>query len=217
MPPEKVRIETRKDPDGAEHTLTTVRRADVNGNVQLVERRTEILRKSGPDSSTAITVERPTANSGFGVVEKTEQQERAVAADRTASSSTTWQRDSNGRLAEMFKRTAERIVDGDKTLENAAEYESASTGQMRLRRQTVTRSVPARTEVEIFEPHVAGRATAADTKPQLIVREVTERTARQDGVTEVVSVQFPLPNDSRRLGPLQKAGERVCKGDCGQK
>ena len=216
-PPEKVRIETRTKPDGTAHTLTTVRRADVNGNLGVVERRTEVLRKSGSESVVEITIERPTANAGFAVVEKTEQQERAIAANHISSSSTTWQRDSNGRLVEVTKRTAERRIEGDKALENAAEYESASTGQMRLMRQTVTRAGSATTEVEVYEPRAVGFAAANDAKPQLTKRQVFERVAQPDGITESISVQFPSPNDPRRLSPLQKVEESICRGDCGQK
>jgi hypothetical protein len=217
LPPEKVRIEVRMNPDGSEHTLTTIRRVDVNGNLQLTERRTQVARKAGTDSTVGIIVERPTPNAGFSVVEKIEQQERSAGAGRTSSSSTTWQRDPNGRLVEVLKRTAERTAEGDRTVENSADYESASAGQMRLIRQTVTRYDPARTEVEVFERAVAGRATSHDSTPQLTKRQVIERNTRPDGVTESISVQFPLANDPRRLTPLQKVEEIVCDGHCGQK
>jgi hypothetical protein len=217
LPPEKVRIEIRKQPDGSEQTLTTIRRADVNGNLQLAERRTEMSRRSGNHSTVAVTVERPTPNAGFGVVERTEEQERFAGPGRTWVSTSTWQRGANGELVEVAKRTAERTVEGDKTVENSTEYESASTGQMRLMRQTVTRQDKATTEIDVFEPQVAGRAAANDFKPQLTKRQVIERNARPDGVVESISVQFPLANDPNRLTSLRKVEELVCQGDCGQK
>jgi hypothetical protein len=217
LPPEKERIEMRKQPDGSEHTVTTVRRADVNGTLQLAERRTQIARKSGDISSVETTVERPTASSGFAVVEKIEEQERFAAPGRVSASATTWQRDSNGRLNEVAKRSAERTTEGERTVENTVEYESASTGQMRLMRQVVTKSEGARTEVEVFEPQAAGRAVSSDARPQLSKRQVIERTSRPNGMVESVSVQFPMPNDPRRLTPLQKVEEFVCQGDCAQK
>jgi hypothetical protein len=216
LAPEKQRIEIRKEADGSEHTTTTVRRADVNGTLQVAERRTQIARRSGTDFTVAVTVERPTANAGFAVVEKTEQQERALGSRRSSSSATTWQRDSNGRLVEVNKRTAERTAEGGKTIENAAEYESASTGQMRLMRQVVTKSDAARTEVDVFEPQSAGRAVSSDMKPQLTKRQVIERIPRDNGIVESISVQFPVANDPNRLTPLQKVEELVCQGDCGR-
>jgi hypothetical protein len=216
LPPDKERIEIRKEADGSENTITTVRRADVNGTLQVAERRTQIARKSGNETNIATTVERPTANAGFAVVEKSEQQERSVGAGRSSTSATTWQRDPNGRLVEVNKRTAERTTEGEKSVENAAEYESTSTGQMRLMRQTVTRSDAARTEVDVFETQAAGRAASSDTRPQLAKRQVIERILRPAGVVESISVQFPVGNDSNRLTPLQKVEERVCEGNCGQ-
>jgi hypothetical protein len=217
LPPDKERIEIRKEADGSEHTITSVRRADINGTMQLAERRTQIARTSGNDTTIATTVERPTANAGFAVVEKSEQQERSVGTGRSSTSSTTWQRDPNGRLIEVNKRTAERTNEGEKSVENAAEYEATSTGQMRLMRQTVTRSDNARTEVDVFEPHAAGRVGSSDDKPVLAKRQVIERIPRGNGVVESISVQFPVGNDSNRLTPLQKVEELVCQGDCGQK
>jgi hypothetical protein len=220
-PPEKARIETRKEADGTEHTVTTVRRADINGNLQVAERQTQIERKGSQESSTVVTVERPTANGSFEVVERTEEQERNLGGGRSSSVSTTSQRDSNGRLAEITKRTAERTVTGDKTVENAAEYESTSTGQMRLTRQTVARSESSpsgsgRTEMDIFE-QPAGRAAGSDAKPQLVRRQLIEKEARRDGITEKISVSFASPNDPNRLGELRQVEQTVCTGDCGQK
>ena len=217
LPADKERIEIRKEADGSEHTITTVRRADVNGTLQVAERRTQIARKSGNDTTIATTVERPTANAGFAVVEKSEQQERSVGTGRSSTSSTTWQRDPNGRLIEVNKRTAERTTEGEKSVESAAEYESTSTGQMRLMRQTVTRSDNAKTEVDVFEPNTAGRVGSGDDKPQLAKRQVIERIPSANGVVESISVQFPMANDSNRLTPLKKVEEFVCQGDCGQK
>jgi hypothetical protein len=216
-PPSKIRIETRKEPGGVEKSLTTVRRADLNGNFQLAERRTQIVRKSGDNSDVLVTVERTTLNQGLDVVEKTEQQERATAAGRTSATSTTYQLGPNGRMTEVARRTAERTVSGDKSIENAAEYESASTGQMRLARQTVTRAEPGRTEVDLFELQAPGQAAAPDSVPQLTKRQVIERSASPKGVTETISVQFPLANDRSRLSELRKVEEVVCQGDCGQK
>jgi hypothetical protein len=206
-PPEKQRIEVRTSPDGTEETTTTVRRADINGNLQLAERRSEIARKSG---DTVVTVERPTANGRFETVEKREQQNRELGAGRSTSSSTTWQVDSNGRLVEVTRRTAERNVSDGKAVENASEYESVSTGQMRLKRQLVTRSEGARTEVDIFE-QPAGKAGAA---PQLVRRQITEREARPDGAVDKISVQMASPNNPNQLGEVRKVEEVACLGDC---
>lgn len=220
-PAEKMKIEIRKEPDGTEHTVTTVRRADLNGNLQVAERRTQVARKSGQDTSVELAVERPTPSGGFEVVERVEQQEKDLGGGRSTSTSTTLQRNANGRLAEIAKRTGERTVTGDKAVENTAEYESSSTGQMRLLRQTVARSESsangsARAEVDVFEP-APGRAVSADAKPQLTRRQIIEKEARPDGATETVSVRFALPNEPNRLGDMRKVEEIVCSGDCGQK
>jgi hypothetical protein len=221
-PAEKVRIENRREADGSEHMVTTVRRADINGNLQLAERRTQVTRPSGSEIRTDVRVERPVMNGGLGVVERTEQQERNTGEGRTSTTATTYKLDSNGRLAEAARMTSEKTVAGAVTTENAAEYESAATGQMRLVRQTVTRAEALaggslRTEIETFEPQTAGRAVSGAAKPQLASRQISERTIKGNGTVEAVSVQFALPNEPNRLGELRKVAETVCTGDCGQK
>ena len=220
--PEKVRIESKLAADGSEHTVTTVRRADLNGNLQLTERRTQVVQPSGQEIRTEVKIERPVTNGGLAVVERTEQVDQTVGEGRTSTTATTYKRDTNGRLAAAARATSERTVTGIITTENAAEYESATTGQMRLIRQTTSRAIPAadgslRTETETFVPQSAGRAGSGNDKPQLANRQVVERRINGDTVTETVSMQFVLPNEPNRLGELRKVGENVCAGACGQK
>jgi hypothetical protein len=181
-----------------------------------------VTRPSGPETSTEVKIERPVLSGGLGVVERTEQREQTTGEGRTKTTAVTYKRDTNGRLTESAKMTSERAATGDTTAEDTAEYESATTGEVRLVRKTLTRAKSLAdgsvlTETEVFEPQSAGKAGTSKTEPKLASRQIVERRVRGDGIVESVSVQFALPNEPNRLGELRKVEETVCTGDCGRK
>jgi hypothetical protein len=175
--------------------LTTVHRADLNGNLVLAERRTAVTRKSGDNADTVETVERPAVSGGLQVAERME------TALRPSGETTIIQRpDANGRLSE----TGRTVVARDDSAENRAEYE-ATGGRMQLVRQTVTRTERDRTETDIFTPGLTGQ-------PRLSHRQIVEKTRSASGVTSTLSVQ--LADGSGRLAPPRVAEETTCSGEC---
>lgn len=215
-PAERQRIESRTEPDGSERIATTVLRADINGNMQVAERRIETAQKTGGTLRRTAAVEGPTANGTFETIERTEAETRELGAGKIAGTSTVSRLDTNGRFQAVARSTTERTETAGAVVENAAHYESVATGRMRLMRQTVSRTAGTRTEVDVFEPSVAGRAVENDAKPQLTRRQVVERTPSPAGMTETVTVQLAETGEPGRLGAARRVEQIVCTGECGQ-
>jgi hypothetical protein len=117
--------------------------------------------------------------------------------------------------------TVERVETSSGVVENAAEYETAATGQMRLARQVVTRSAKQAdgtvvSEIDTFEPNAPGRVGPAGDTPQLVKRQVIENKPTPTGSGQVISAAFPNPNDAGKVGPLRFAEQTVCTGTCGK-
>jgi hypothetical protein len=208
-PPERVRIEETKDPDGTIRSLSTVSRGDINGSFQLAERSTKVTRTTGNRVESTTAIERPTLNGSMDLVEKNEQTV-VTSGPKTSENVTVFRRDPNGRMAEFAKKTREAVSSGSQVVENAAEYESASTGQMAIMRQTTATIDPGGTrQVTTYLPDAQGKLTLA--QQQLIQKKETPA-----GYTETTIVRFASPNDPGNLGPPRKAEEIVCTGTCGR-
>jgi hypothetical protein len=214
-PPERVRVEERKNPDGSTTTSTSVLRADINGNYAVAERAATITRKSGNTTSSETTVERPTVNGSLETIEKKQETTRELSPGNTERTAVRSARDTNGRFSEVGKEVVEVKKTGDSTVENSAVYESTN-GQLELVRQKVSRSTKRGqdedTVVDVFVPNAQGQA--GSTKPQLLQRQVVEKQMTPSGAVETISVQRPSGPDSSRLGPPQKVEETVCTGKC---
>lgn len=214
-PPERVRIEERKQPDGSKSTATTVWRGDLNGNMQLAERTLADTKKSGSLETTTTTVERPTLNGSFELTERREDVTRELAAGAASQTSTLFRRDSNGRFQETGRAAVERSVQNGTVVENEARYELG-----KLVRQTVSRTSKVgetgeKVEVDVFTSEAAGRAQSeSQGRPQLRERRLIERTFTSNGSVESVSVQVPAAPDSSQLSRPRKAEETVCTGKC---
>lgn len=208
-PPERVRIEETKEPDGTIRSLSTVSRGDINGSFQLVERSTKITRTVGNRVESSTAIERPTLNGSMDLVEKNEQTV-VTSGPKTSENVTVFRRDPNGRMAEFAKKTREAVSSGGQVVENVAEYESASTGQMAIMRQTTATIDPGGTrQVTTYLPDAQGNLTLS--RQQLIEKKETPA-----GYTETTIVRFASPNDPGKLGPPRKAEEIVCTGTCGR-
>lgn len=220
IPPEKIHIEERKNPDGSATVLTTIQRGDVNGTYQVAERSRLESRKSGDTTTTSVAVERPTLNGSFEVIEKKEETARESQAGNLTRNSTVYRRDPNGRFQEAERESLEKKVTGSQSVENAASYLVQNNGRMELVRQKVTRSSKAtdgseHKEVDVFEPAFAGRVTSeSDAQPKLREQQVIERKLSAGGAVETLSVRRPLPSDPSKLGTLQKVEETICTGEC---
>ena len=209
-PPERVRIEERKEADGTVRTLTTTSRGDINGGFQLAERSTAVTRGTGARIETTTSIERPTLNGSFDLVVRSEQT-ITLSGPKTTENLTVLRRDANGRLNEFAKKTRESVTVNGQVSENSAEYESASTGQMRLMRQSTTQIEPGGTrQVTLFLPDAEG-------KLKLTQQQMIERSETPSGTVESTTVRFASPNDPGKLGPARKVEETVCTGICGRK
>ncbi|MBI3282084.1 MAG: hypothetical protein HYZ57_19870 [Acidobacteria bacterium] len=220
-PPEKVRVEERRNPDGSARIVTTVERGDINGHLRLAERSVSDIRKAADTTTTVTQVERPTHQS-VELVERREEKRQETPGGKVTEQSSVYRRDSNGRFQEAARSSLVRSLEGGTMVENAASYERAAGGGMELLRQTQSRAVrdprgAERTEVDVFEPDLAGRVTApGERDPKLRERRVIERTPANGGFVETVSVARTAASDPATLGALQKVEETVCTGDCKQ-
>ena len=208
-PPERLRIEEQKQPDGTVKTLTTVSRGDINGSFQVAERSSTLTRATGDRTEITTAVERPTLNGAFELYERRDESV-TKAGPKTVESATTFRKDPNGRLSEVAKKTREAVAANGVVNENIAEYEGASTGQMRLARQSTARVDPTGSrEVTVYLPDPQGKMT-------LFQQQSIQRKETPAGVVETTVVRLADPNNPGRLGPARKAEETVCTGECGK-
>jgi hypothetical protein len=208
-PPERVRIEETKEPDGSVRTATAISRGDVNGAFQMAERSIKVTKTLGNRIESTTLIERPTLNGSMATVERNEQ---AIVSSgpKTTENVTIFRRDANGRMDEFARKTREAVTAGGQVTENTAEYESASIGQMKLMRQSTAKVDPTGTrEVYIYLPNPEGKLTLSQ-------QQVIEKKETQAGVTETTVVRFALPSDPGKLGPSRKVEESVCTGSCGR-
>jgi hypothetical protein len=213
-PPEKIRIEQRLDASGAGTVTTTTFRGDVNGRMQPAERAVSQVQKSGNETTTATSVERPTVNGSFELVERREESQREGADGFVSQNSAVFRRDANGRFEEVAKSTSQTVVENGVRVENAATYE---LGQ--LVRQTVSRTAKVnggeQSTVDVYEAEQAGRVrSGSEAKPVLSERRVVETEVTGSGTVETVNVQRPLPSDPNRLSAPEAAERTICTGKC---
>lgn len=209
LPSERVRVEERKQSDGSIQTLTTVSRADVNGNYRVEERSNALTKKSGDRTETSTTTERPTISGTLEMVERVETQSQS-SGGKTTESTTRYKRDSNGRFGELAKQTKEITTSNGQTTENVADYEN-TVGNLRMVRQVTTQSSPGGTkEVSVFTPNNEG-------KMQVSYQQVIEKKPTTDGAVETTTIRVAEPRDPGKLGPPRKAEEVICTGECGTK
>jgi len=214
---EKVRIEERKNPDGATAIETLTWREDINGRLQLAERARGETRPAGDAVRSDLSIERPSPNGAFETVEKRSATERKTTQG-VRQETVTWRRDAGGRFNEALRQVTERTEQNGRATENQAEYEPGPAGRLELTSQTVSRSLKnadgsERTELDVYRVWAPGRPVAD--QPRLTEQQLVERRPGADGtVVESVSVRRPAPDGSKPSGAYQKIGERVCAGEC---
>jgi hypothetical protein len=190
--------------------------------MQVFERSVAVMRKSGDNSGTIVTVERPTLNAGFEVVERREQSVRSLGAGKATESSVIQKPDPNGRMTEIVRKQVERTVTPSGIVENVAEFEAVATGQMQLSRQIVSHTTKSadgstRMQMDVFEPAPPGKAQAPGAPPQIVRRQVVETRETPSGTVQTVSSAFPRASNPESLGPITQVEKSVCSGDCGKK
>ncbi|MGC4054907.1 MAG: hypothetical protein QM757_39195 [Paludibaculum sp.] len=192
---------------------------DFNGNMRPAERTVSSTHKSGNTAVTETDVERSSINGGFERVERRVAQE---TKDKTSSErdETVFTKDTNGRFSEAGRKVVRSKTEGGVQQEQVDEYESATSGSLKLARQSVAKVTKAadgseRREVEVFGPAAPGRAIPDGNAMQVAEKQVFTSQQSGDGsVVQVFAVQRPSVNSTKELGPLQKVSETVCQGKC---
>lgn len=215
-PPEKSRIETRKNSDGSTSVATLTYKADINGRLNVAERSVAQITKTADATTTSTMVERPDLNGGLALYEKREELRRDGNNGAYSESTTTLRPDGNGRLSEIAKTSVEKKVEGGAMVENAARYELGA-----LVKQTSARTVKTgageQTVLDVFVAEEAGKVRSArETAPKLRERQIIDKSVTGSGSTETVSVQLPSPNDPGRLSNPKVVEQIVCTGKCTQ-
>lgn len=220
LPAEKSIIETTKRSDGSIEERTMTYRGDINGRLQPAERSVRETRPEGEVASTTdTTVERLTLNGGFEVVERRQARQAGTKADSTLDE-TIYRRDANGHFAPAARQVVHQITSGESVQQQVDDYETASTGQMRVFRQSVSRAVKdasgaERREVDVFGAAAPGRPIPNDGRLQLREHQIyTTRQSEDGSLIQVFAIQRPNLTNGGTLGPVQKISETVCKGAC---
>ena len=216
--PEKVRIEERKNADGSVTTETAVYRGDLNGRLNLAEKRISELRQTATQIAETTVVERGGINGGLEVVEKLERT-GTIAPKVTQEEVRTFRKDQNGSFREAARQNIERREDNGKVTEQVAEYQSATAdGRLQLSGQKVSSEVKRADgtlvkQVEVYGMAQPGRTSRAG---ELKLREeqlIEQRPAGGQTVVESFSVRRPNL-DGKASGDFLKVSERVCQKSC---
>ena len=218
LPPERQMIEEQKRPDGGSTVQSTTYRADLNGNMQVVEKSLTDTQKSASGDVSETVVQRLTPN-GLQPVEK-QSQVVSKQGNGYQAESTTYRSDGNGGFTPAVRQTTEHIVQGSQVSDSSAEYERDSYGQLALHGQTVTKTVtrPDGTQqsvVDIYSTNVPGTVSGSGSALKLQEEQMIESLPGPGNtVVQTLSVRRPTVSDPGVLGPARQLSQTVCKGDC---
>ena len=216
--PEKVRIEETKNSDGSITTQTAVYRGDLNGNLNLAEKRTSDFRKTGDRIEEKVSVQRGTLNGGLEVVERSERS--GTQTDKISNLEVrTFRKDQNGSFREAVRQNIERREENGKVTEQVAEYQTANQdGRLELSAQRVSNETKRADGTVVKQVAVYGMARPgrASTVGELKLREeqlIEVRPGNGQNVVESFSVRRP-DLDGRVPADFHKISERVCQKAC---
>jgi hypothetical protein len=218
LPPVKETIEEQKHADGSSTTESTTSRADINGNMQVIEKTTTETHPTSSGETSQTVVERPTAD-GLRPVEKREAV-TVKQGDGYQSDTTTYRGDGNGGFQLAVRQTNEHKAQGSESSDNSAEYEIGPSGSLQLHSQTVTKTVTRPdglqdSVVDIYRQDVPGTANSGDSALKLIEQQSISATPGPNHtVIQTLSVRRPTVSSPGTLGPEQQLSQTVCQGDC---
>jgi len=218
LPPVRETSEEQKRPDGSSSVQSTTYRADINGNMQILEKSVTETRKNASGETSETVVQRPTAN-GLETVEK-QSQVVSKQGDNYQAESTTYRSDGNGGFFPAVRQTTEHTVQGSEVSENSAEYEKGPTGELQLHGQTVTKTVtrPDGSKdavVDVYSRDVPGTVSGNESGLKLQEQQTIESAPGPGNtVVQTLSVRRPSISDPGTLGPARPLSQTVCKGDC---
>jgi hypothetical protein len=216
LPPEKTRVETLVKEDGSSVETVVVYRGDLNGSLQPAEKSVTHTVKSGAEVKSDTTVERISLSGSFAPVERRASTTRS-GENQSETNVIVYRPDTNGRMSEAARRSVRLATSGGVETEQTDDYENATTGHMRLSRQTVARTVKnadgsERKEVDVFGPAAPGRPIADGL--QLRERQIYSRTPADGQVVDRMFIQRPGLNDEKKLSAPHLVSETVCVGKC---
>jgi hypothetical protein len=210
--PMKVRIEESKNSDGSSTVRAATYEADVNGNLQLIERSTTQVRP-GATTESSTTVERATLNGSLQTVEKATRVERTTGSGAQVES-TTYRRDVSGNFTPFAQESKQIVKSGPNESTDTAHYELDANGKLSLASRAVDRvkTNPDGSQVvdtDVYSKFAAGHTADGNTdQPRLQEQIHRERTPGPGGaVVETTSVRARLPNDPSRLGAYEKTSQ----------
>jgi hypothetical protein len=189
-PPEKIRIEETRNPDGSQTRRATTWRSDLNGNLQTAER--SVTRSRTPQASQTV-VERPGLDGAMQVVERSTRTERGNTAETV-----TFDRDPNGNFKTVRREVTTSSIEAGATVEDTTVYTPADGGlQPAARRVVRTVTSPGGLKLRDIEIYSKlGADVAAEPVLQRQVRE--EETAAPGGaVLRTTSVRAAQADDYR--------------------
>jgi hypothetical protein len=208
-PGERMRIEERKNPDGSTTVQTTTYRADLNGNMQVVERTTEEARGTDIVHRTTV-IEKSSINGGLAPVEKKVEVEKKLS-NGSQSEATVYRQDVSGSFYAASQET--------KSVEKSGGAETSDTnvyvlrdGRMELDRRMLGKTVTRADGSQLEQIDVYGRQTASNagdanaTTPRLQEQVTRERTPGPNNtVVETVSSTTRSAADPSRFVPFSQS------------
>jgi hypothetical protein len=206
-----VQFERKKMPDGSTVSTEDLYEQDVNGRMQLVERRTTVRKETASGAASETTVERPSINGGVQVVERIDRIETRRSPSVTDAVSSRKVLDANGRLSERERESSVITKSGNETNTETKQWQlGTGTGQLEYTGRSVSRLVEKPDgsqveDVEVYSTKIAG--TTPDLNhpnvPSLEERMHREKKIQPDGkVVETVSEQMRQVADPSRLSGL---------------
>ncbi len=206
-----VRIETRQSPDGSKVTAETLYEQDLNGRLQLAERRTTTKRTTSSGSAGTTLVERPGVNGGSQVVERVERTETKRGESVVESVTSRQLLDGNNRLQERERESSVSTKAGEVTSKETRQWQVGATGGMDFVGRSSSRTVekPDGSQVEdleVYTTRIGGTTPELNSggAPTLEQQVRREKKVQPDGrILETTSARLRQVAEPSRLGGLE--------------
>jgi hypothetical protein len=206
-----VREESKKLPNGAVQTTTTIYESDVNGRMQAVERQIEHEQKIGDTTRTVTTSERPTANGGF----RTYAREEALETRKGETSATVEKvrkvADGSGSLVEAEREQSVMTKSGNvaTTETKVWKQSAASAGKTELQSRTIGKLTekPDGSKSEVVETYGTSRA-GGPTDVNSSSAQLQERVVRETRVTAGGETVQTTTTESRGVADASQLGSK---------
>lgn len=220
LPPAKEIVEEQKQPNGGSTIQTTTYNGDVNGRLQVVQRSSTAIQKSGSTETAETVVQQPTLNGEMETVAR-QSVVKVKEPGGYQESSTTYRKNGGGEFYPAVKISKQHSENGAQSVDNSSEYEIGPTGDLQLHGQRVQKTVKRPdgsegVEVDVFGPSLAGLTGSINSTRLSLQQQETIDRKRVSGnaVVETFSVRRPTISDPNTLGPLQQISRTTCKGKC---